>query len=340
MMPFPNMKGAHRMKICRFDDDRLGVVIGDMVHDVTKAQDEIRAAARYDMTGDAVIAALPQWRKRLEEMAAKAPGKPVSAVKLLSPVARPSKVMAAPVNYAKHVAEMAVRTDIRKPEQQQAKRPSKIAEQGIFLKANSAIVGASEGIPIRFPDRINEHELELVVVIGKKGSDIPKDKALDYVAGYALGFDMTTRGSEDRSFRKSIDGYAPVGPWLVTADEFGDPSDVTATLHVNDELRQTAEHPGTDLRRPAADRIRFVVLHIAPGRHLFHRFAGWRRPGEAGRRAACALRPHRRIGDQDTGARNPRVMRAASGITDKESEMVKVETAWSCDAADRRISTR
>ena len=51
---------------------------------------------------------------------------------------------------------------------------------------------------------------------------------------------MTTRGSEDRSFRKSIDGYAPVGPWLVTADEFGDPSDVTATLHVNGELRQTA----------------------------------------------------------------------------------------------------
>jgi len=228
------------MKICRFDEDKLGVVIGAMVHDVTKAQDEIRATARYDMKGDAVIAALPQWRKRLEEMAAKTPGKPVSAVKLLPPVARPSKTMAAPVNYAKHVAEMAVRTDIRTEEQKQVKRPSKIAEQGIFLKANSAIVGASEGIPIRFPERINEHELELVVIIGKRGSDIPKEEALQYIAGYALGFDMTTRGSEDRSFRKSIDGYAPVGPWLVTADEFGDPSDVTATLHVNDELRQTA----------------------------------------------------------------------------------------------------
>lgn len=228
------------MKICRFDDDRLGVVIGDMVHDVTRAQDEIRAAARYDMKGDAVIAALPQWRKRIEEMAANAPGKPVSGVKLLSPVARPSKVMAAPVNYAKHVAEMAVRTDIRTDEQKQAKRPSKIAEQGIFLKANSAIVGASEGIPIRFPERINEHELEFVIIIGKQGSDIPKEKALQYVAGYALGFDMTTRGSEDRSFRKSIDGYALVGPWMVTADEFGDPGDVAATLHVNDELRQTA----------------------------------------------------------------------------------------------------
>jgi 2-keto-4-pentenoate hydratase/2-oxohepta-3-ene-1,7-dioic acid hydratase in catechol pathway len=228
------------MKICRFDNDKLGVVIGDKVHDVTRAQDEIRAAARYDMPGDAVIAALPQWRDRLQEMAAKAPGVPLSGVKLLSPVARPSKVMAAPVNYVKHVAEMAARTDIRTDDEKKAKRPSKIAEQGIFLKANSAVVGASEGIPIRFPQRINEHELEFVVIIGKRGSDIPKEKALDYVAGYALGFDMTTRGTEDRSFRKSIDGYAPVGPWIVTADEFGSPADVTATLHVNGELRQTA----------------------------------------------------------------------------------------------------
>jgi 2-keto-4-pentenoate hydratase/2-oxohepta-3-ene-1,7-dioic acid hydratase in catechol pathway len=227
------------MKICRFDEDKLGVVMGDRVHDVTKAQDEIRAAARYDMKGDAVIAALPSWRSKLEDMAAKSPGVPVSQVKLLSPVARPSKAMAAPVNYAKHVAEMAVRTDIRQPDA--PKRPSsKIGEQGIFLKANSAIVGASEGIPIRFPDRSNEHELEIVIIIGKRGSDIPKEKALDHVAGYCLGLDMTVRGPEDRSFRKSIDGYAPLGPWMVTADEIKNPNDLTATLHVNDELRQTA----------------------------------------------------------------------------------------------------
>jgi 2-keto-4-pentenoate hydratase/2-oxohepta-3-ene-1,7-dioic acid hydratase in catechol pathway len=117
---------------------------------------------------------------------------------------------------------------------------SKIGEAGIFLKANSAIVGASEGIPIRFPERSNEHELEIVIIIGKRGSDIPKEKALDYVAGYCLGLDMTVRGPEDRSFRKSIDGYAPLGPWMVTADEIANPNDLTATLHVNDELRQTA----------------------------------------------------------------------------------------------------
>ncbi|MEX1083249.1 MAG: fumarylacetoacetate hydrolase family protein, partial [Xanthobacteraceae bacterium] len=156
------------MKLCRFDEDRLGVVVGDMVHDVTEAQEKIRASARYDMKGDPVIAALPEWRRRIEDMAAKAPGKPISQVKLLSPVARPSKVMAAPTNYAKHVAEMAAR---REAAPQAPKRnSSKIGEAGIFLKANSSVVGPSEGIPIRFPDRRNEHELEIVVIIGKQGS--------------------------------------------------------------------------------------------------------------------------------------------------------------------------
>ena len=97
------------MRLCRYDDDRLGVVRGDMVHDVTEAQTQIRAAAPYAMKGDAVIAALPAWRSRLEEMAAKAPGKPVSQVKLLSPVARPSKLVAAPTNYKAHIEEMAAR---------------------------------------------------------------------------------------------------------------------------------------------------------------------------------------------------------------------------------------
>jgi 2-keto-4-pentenoate hydratase/2-oxohepta-3-ene-1,7-dioic acid hydratase in catechol pathway len=228
------------MKICRYDEDKLGVVIGGMVHDVTRAQDEIRAAARYDMRGDAVIAALPTWRSRLEKMAAETPGKPVSQVKLLSPVARPSKTMAAPTNYAKHVAEMSARRDIAAVEAVK-RHSSKIGEAGIFLKANSSVVGPSEGIPVRFPDRPNEHELELVVIIGKEGSDIPKDKAFDHIAGYCLGLDCTVRGSEDRSFRKSIDGYSPVGPWMVTADEIANPDDLTATLHVNDELRQTAQ---------------------------------------------------------------------------------------------------
>ena len=78
------------MKLCRYDDDRMGVVRGDLVHDVTEAQTEIRKVAPYAMKGDAVVAALPQWRERIERMADKAPGKPIAQVKLLSPVARPT----------------------------------------------------------------------------------------------------------------------------------------------------------------------------------------------------------------------------------------------------------
>jgi 2,4-didehydro-3-deoxy-L-rhamnonate hydrolase len=224
------------MRICRFDNDRLGVIRGDMVHDVSAAQDEIRKVARYDMRGDAVIAALPQWRERLEKMAASAPGKPLSQVKLLPPVARPSKLMAAPTNYRKHIEEMNHVAEALSGGKRRF--PTDIGEAGIFLKANSALVGPAEGVPIRFPERRNDHEVELVLIIGREGSNIPRDKALDYIAGYSLGLDMTVRGPQDRSFRKSCDGYAVLGPWMTTADEIANPDDLPLSLKVNGETRQ------------------------------------------------------------------------------------------------------
>jgi 2-keto-4-pentenoate hydratase/2-oxohepta-3-ene-1,7-dioic acid hydratase in catechol pathway len=227
------------MKLCRYDDDRLGVVRGDLVHDVTEAQTEIRKAAPYAMRGDAVVAALPQWREKIERLADKAPGKPIAQVKLLSPVARPSKLTCAPTNYQAHINEMQAAA-ANPSSQVVAHQSSKILEAGMFLKSNSALVGPSEGIPLRFPDRRNDHEIELVMVIGKTGSDIPQAKALDYVACYCLGLDITVRGREDRSFRKSVDGYAVAGPWMVTADEIPDPDNVPITLTVNGEVRQNS----------------------------------------------------------------------------------------------------
>ena len=223
------------MKLCRYDDDRLGVVRGELIHDVTQAQTQIRAAAPYAMTGDAVIAALPAWRSRLEEMAAKAPGKPISAVKLLPPVARPSKLVAAPTNYKAHIDEMAARATA-----QNIKPSPAIGTAGLFLKANSSLVGPSEGVAIRFPERRNEHEVELAIIFGREGSDIPRDKALDYVAGYCIGLDMTARGPEDRSFRKSINSYSVLGPWMVTADEISDPDNVPLNIAVNGEIKQSS----------------------------------------------------------------------------------------------------
>jgi 2,4-diketo-3-deoxy-L-fuconate hydrolase len=225
------------MKLCRYDDDRLGIVRGDLVHDVTAAQTEIRNAAPYAMNGDAVIAALPQWRERLERLADKTPGRPLAHARLLPPVARPTKLSCAPTNYQAHINEMSAAA--AQPGSQVVTTQSiKIGEAGMFLKANSALVGPGEGIPIRFPERRNDHEAELVMVIGKAGSDIPRARALEHVAGYCLGLDMTVRGREDRSFRKSIDGYAVLGPWMATADEIGDPDTLPLSLTVNGETRQ------------------------------------------------------------------------------------------------------
>jgi 2,4-diketo-3-deoxy-L-fuconate hydrolase len=235
-MPHPRRKEIS-MKLCRYDDDRLGVVRGNIVHDVTQAQTEIRNSSPYAMQGDAVIAALPQWRERLERLADMTPGKPIAQVKLLAPVARPTKLTCAPTNYQAHIEEMR-KASAQPGSQIVASQSLKILEAGMFLKANSALVGPSEGIALRFPDRRSDHEVELVMVIGKSGSDIPQSKALDHVAGYCLGLDMTVRGREDRSFRKSVDGYAVLGPWMVTADELPDPDSVPISIEVDGEVRQ------------------------------------------------------------------------------------------------------
>jgi 2-keto-4-pentenoate hydratase/2-oxohepta-3-ene-1,7-dioic acid hydratase in catechol pathway len=225
------------MKLCRYDDDRLGVVRGDRVHDVTAAQTEIRQSSPYTMLGDAVVAALPQWRERIERLADKAAGTPIAGVKLLPPVARPTKLSCAPTNYQAHIAEMKAASADPKSQVVSA-QSSKILEAGMFLKSNSALIGPSETIPLRFPNRRNDHEVELVMVIGKTGSDISQQDALDHVACYCLGLDITVRGGEDRSFRKSPDGYAVAGPWMVTADELPDPDALPLTLEVNSVVKQ------------------------------------------------------------------------------------------------------
>ena len=252
------------MRLCRYDDDRLGVVRGDMVHDVTEAQTRIRAGAPYAMKGDAVIAALPAWRARLEELAAKVPGRPVSQVKLLSPVARPSKLVAAPTNYKAHIEEMAARAAT-----QSIMLSPAIGAAGLFLKANSSMVGPSEGVAIRFPDRRNEHEVELAIIFGRQGSDIVRERALDYVAGYCIGLDMTARGKEDRSFRKSIDTYSVLGPWMVTADEIPDPDNVPLSISVNGEPKQSSStsHLIYDCRKLIEWGSTFYTFH--PGDVLF-----------------------------------------------------------------------
>jgi len=187
----------------------------------------------------------------------------VSSVKLLSPVARPSKLVAAPVNYKKHIEEMKRRTDVV------VNNTASIGDAGMFLKANSSLIGPSATIPVRFPERTTEHEAEIVLIIGKQGSDITRAAALDHIAGYCVGLDMTVRGSEDRSFRKSMDGYSVVGPWLVTPDEIGDPDQLPIRLEVNGVEKQNSNTRDLifDIRQLIVFASSFYTLY--PGDVLF-----------------------------------------------------------------------
>lgn len=222
------------MKLCRYDQSCIGIVEGDRVFDITE---EAAAAVRASPSpgrGDPLITALPQLKKRLPASLETLPSKLLPEVALRSPVMAPSKIIAAPVNYKAHIEEM-----MNSPAASgHALRD--IDKAGLFLKANSSLAGPSEGVPIRFPQRRTDYEVELVAIIGKPGSDISRSEALSYVAGYCLGIDITLRGTEDRSFRKSMDGYSIAGPWFVSADEIPDPDNLEISLSINGELRQRA----------------------------------------------------------------------------------------------------
>jgi 2,4-didehydro-3-deoxy-L-rhamnonate hydrolase len=226
------------MRLCRFDNNRIGLVRGGSLHDVTAIVDTLLPPLRHPMPlGDHLIANLDALRPGMERLADTTPPRPLEEVRLLSPVANPSKIIGTPVNYRAHAEEAQ-----RDPEiaVYNAGRAGKITEQGLFLKASSALVGPSEGVTIRFPDRRTDHEVELGVVISRKTGPVAEADALRVVAGYAIALDMSVRGPEDRSFRKSPDSYAVLGPWLVTADEVGDPGALDFSLRVNGELRQAA----------------------------------------------------------------------------------------------------
>jgi len=225
------------MKICRFDKNRLGIVHGDEVLDVSKALAVIPQQSWPIAQGDPLIMNFKRVLAAAKKLAPKAKKKPLSRVKLLSPVPNPSKIIGAPINYNDHIAESIKdpgiahgRTNIQKG----------IGDWGLFLKANSSLIGFGEEIRLRWPERRNDHEVELALVIGRRGNKIPREKALEYVCAYSIGLDMTVRGPELQCFRKSIDTYSVLGPWLATADEIGDPNDLDLSIRVNGELRQNS----------------------------------------------------------------------------------------------------
>jgi 2,4-diketo-3-deoxy-L-fuconate hydrolase len=225
------------MKLCRFNEGKLGLVLGDEVVDVTAAL-RLLPACHYPLPEhDLLMANLETIRGEAQKLASVAGAQrhPLASLRLLSPVANPGKVVAAPVNYLKHLEE--AREDKAIHHQNQV---GEIQRVGMFLKATSSVEGPSAGVTIARPDRRNDHEIELVVVIGKAGRNIAAANALEHVAGYCIGLDMTVRGPEERSMRKSPDGYTVLGPWLTTPDEIADAGQLELVITVNGEVRQRA----------------------------------------------------------------------------------------------------
>lgn len=151
-------------------------------------------------------------------------------IRLGAPIFRPSKIICVGLNYAKHAAESGM--DVPK-------------EPVLFFKSSSAIVGPFDPIVIPKGSEKTDWEVELAVIIGKKASYVSKENALSHVAGYVLHNDVSERAYQlERSGQwvkgKSCDSFAPLGPFIATADEINDPNNLDLWLKVNNETMQNS----------------------------------------------------------------------------------------------------
>jgi 2-keto-4-pentenoate hydratase/2-oxohepta-3-ene-1,7-dioic acid hydratase in catechol pathway len=239
------------MKLARFDDDRIGIVRDDAIIDVTGIV-EARPREWPPVAMNRLIANFGRYRGKLET-AEKGQGKPLSSVRLLTPVPWPNKVVAYPVNYHEHGLEMG--STIR------------ANSQGFFFKPPSALSGPADPIvlPINAGRRI-DHECELAVIIAKQGRDIERGAWRDYAFGYSCLIDAVIRGQEERVTRKGFDTFCPVGPWIVTEDEIGDAvSNLRGRLWVNGEPKQDANTRDLILDIPAMIEMASSVMTLYPG---------------------------------------------------------------------------
>jgi 2-keto-4-pentenoate hydratase/2-oxohepta-3-ene-1,7-dioic acid hydratase in catechol pathway len=213
---------------------RLGLLLGDRVVDLGDA------GLPDDMLSfiDAGETALREARRVADALSADGPAlarssQSLDGTRLLAPIPRPRRnIVCVGLNYAEHASESRITTGL--PE-----------VPVLFTKPPSTVIGPETPIPWHGElSRRMDWEVELVVVIGRRGKDIPEAQALDYVFGYTIGNDVTARDLQARHQQwykgKGLDGFCPLGPWIVTRDELPDPQDVRLRLSVNGLIKQDA----------------------------------------------------------------------------------------------------
>ena len=214
------------MKLIRFGEinkEKPGVILPDGTKiDVSKFVND------YDeqFFGNQGIEKLNKWLEKNHDSC------PVidNDNRLGSPLFRPSKIVCVGLNYAKHAKESGM--DV--PE-----------EPVLFFKASSAIIGPYDSITIPNGSEKSDWEVELAVVIGNKASYVSEKDALSHVAGYVLHNDVSERSYQlERSGQwvkgKSCDTFAPIGPFIATPDEIGDPNNLNLWLKLNGEEMQNS----------------------------------------------------------------------------------------------------
>jgi 2-keto-4-pentenoate hydratase/2-oxohepta-3-ene-1,7-dioic acid hydratase in catechol pathway len=212
------------MKLLYFNDFSLGVLRGDGVVDVSQIVHDVPHTGPHDLI-TRVIASFNQYRARLQDALASSRAIPLTALHIRPPLPKPGNIVCMAVNYM---------------EDGTRKEPAPL---NAFHKASTSVIGPEETMVLPdVPATIFEGEAELAVVIGKRAKAVPAQQAMDHVFGYVNFIDGSARGLPPPGnvfFQmKSRDTFAPIGPFLVTADEIADPHDVQVRLWVNGELRQ------------------------------------------------------------------------------------------------------
>jgi 2,4-didehydro-3-deoxy-L-rhamnonate hydrolase len=292
------------VKICRFAHGGFGVVDvqAGLIHDVTAVVSQHLPAARYPLpTHDILIGSLDALTRAFHAAIGAVHTRALAGAEFLAPIANPGKLIGAPVNYQDHLTESQASDGIR---QGRDISQARIGTWGLFLKANSSLMGPSQGVAIREPyhdrENRNDFEVELACIIGKSGTRIPRADAMGYVAAYTIGLDMTLRGPHTETFRKSIDTYAVLGPWIVTADELGDPAVLDLKLWQNGQLRQSDNTRNLiyDIPKLIEWASSFYTLH--PGDVIFTGTPAGVAPVKPGDVLLCEVE---RIGQMTVGVR-------------------------------------
>jgi 2-keto-4-pentenoate hydratase/2-oxohepta-3-ene-1,7-dioic acid hydratase in catechol pathway len=212
------------MKLAYFDDWRLGVVKGDAIVDVTALLKEIPHRDSQDLMAG-LIARFGEYKGRLEAAVGREKGVPLAGVRLRPPLPRPATIDCMAVNYM---------------EDGTLKEPAPING---FHKSPSCLIGPGDTMVL--PDiaaSVFEGEAEMALVIGKRARNVKAADAMAYVFGYVNFIDGSARGMKptNNTFfqMKSRETFAPMGPWIVTADEIPNPQKMQIKLWNNGQLRQ------------------------------------------------------------------------------------------------------